>query len=377
MEIYLVRGGESLSAVARRFGTEAAELARINQLSDPARLVPGMALLVPGESESERRSIEVNACAYPTISDAVMAETLPYLSFFCPLAYRVSTAGELMPAEDARLISAACAQRAAALMTVTNIGRSGGYSGEAAHAIFTVPAVQDAFFDSLLRLLRQKGYYGVNFHLQYIYPYDREAYSAFLRRASEELHRQGYFLLSSIAPRESGAQEGLLCAAQDYAAHGKYADRVVILCHDWGYSYSAPQAVSPLNRVRRVLEYAVGEIPPGKLLLGCSLCGYSWRLPWRQGDAAVPVSSAAAMNLAVASGAEIKLDKGAQSPFFTYTDAAGERRLVRFEDARSHRARLRLVRDYSLAGLSLNTANRLCRPMLELLGSMFDTEKLM
>lgn len=309
MEIYLVRGGESLSAVARRFGTEAAELARINQLSDPARLVPGMALLVPGESEQERRSIEVNACAYPTISDAV-------------------------------------------------------------------PAVQDAFFDSLLRLLRQKGYYGVNFHLQYIYPYDREAYSTFLRRASEELHRQGYFLLSSIAPRESGAQEGLLCSAQDYAAHGKYADRVVILCHDWGYSYSAPQAVLPLNRVRRVLEYAVGAIPPGKLLLGCSLCGYSWRLPWRQGDAAVPVSSAAAMNLAVASGAEIKLDKGAQSPFFTYTDAAGERRLVRFEDARSHRARLRLVRDYSLAGLNLNTANRLCRPMLELLGSMFDTEKL-
>ena len=47
MEIYVVRGGDSLYGIARRYGTDAAELARINQLNDPARLVPGMALLVP------------------------------------------------------------------------------------------------------------------------------------------------------------------------------------------------------------------------------------------------------------------------------------------------------------------------------------------
>ena len=54
MEIYVVRGGDSLYGIARRYGTDAAELARINQLNDPARLVPGMALLVPGGKTRDR-----------------------------------------------------------------------------------------------------------------------------------------------------------------------------------------------------------------------------------------------------------------------------------------------------------------------------------
>ncbi len=374
MEIYVVRGGDSLYGIARRYGTDAAELARINQLNDPARLVPGMALLVPGGT-ADRRAIEVNAYAYPAISDAVMAETMSYLTFFCPFCYQADAAGGLLPIEDARMIAAAYADNAAPLLTVTNLGRSGGFSGEIAHALFTDKTVQDALFENIFSVLRMKNYYGVNFNIEYVYPYDRDSYSQFLRRAADELHPRGYFLSTAIAPKESAEQEGLLYTAHDYAAHGRYADRVIIMTYEWGYTYSAPQAVSPVNRMRRVLEYAVGEIPPGKILMGFSNYGYSWRLPWRQGDAATVISNAAAMNLAASAGAEIKFDRTAQAPFFTYTDAAGVRRVVWFEDARSVRARLELVNEYGLAGISCWTVNRLYRPGLELLQGMFDAEK--
>lgn len=375
MEIYVVRGGDSLYGIARRHGTDAAELARLNQLNDPARLVPGMALLVPGGATADRRAIEVNAYAYPAISDAVMAETMPYLTFFCPFCYQADAAGGLLPIEDARMISAAYADNAAPLLTVTNLGRSGGFSGEIAHALFTDKAAQDALFENIFSVLLRKNYYGVNFNIEYVYPYDRDSYNRFLRRAAEELHPRGYLLSTAIAPKESAEQEGLLYTAHDYAAHGMYADRVIIMTYEWGYTYSAPQAVSPVNRMRRVLEYAVGEIPPGKILMGFSNYGYSWRLPWRQGDAATVISNAAAMNLAASAGAEIKFDRTAQTPFFTYTDAAGTRRAVWFEDARSIRARLELVNEYGLAGISCWTVNRLYRPGLELLQSMFDVEK--
>lgn len=374
MEIYVVRGGDSLYGIARRYGTDAAELARINQLNDPARLVPGMALLVPGGT-ADRRAIEVNAYAYPAISDAVMAETMSYLTFFCPFCYQADAAGGLLPIEDARMIAAAYADNAAPLLTVTNLGRSGGFSGEIAHALFTDKTVQDALFENIFSVLRMKNYYGVNFNIEYVYPYDRDSYSQFLRRAADELHPRGYFLSTAIAPKESAEQEGLLYTAHDYAAHGRYADRVIIMTYEWGYTYSAPQAVSPVNRMRRVLEYAVGEIPPGKILMGFSNYGYSWRLPWRQGDAATVISNAAAMNLAASAGAEIKFDRTAQAPFFTYTDAAGVRRVVWFEDARSVRARLEMVNEYGLAGISCWTVNRLYRPGLELLQGMFDAEK--
>ena len=376
MEIYTVRPGDSLWSIARRYGTDAEELARINQLNDPSRLVSRQALLVPSAETGSRPSIEVNGYAYPNIARNVLDETLPYLSTLCPFNHHMTVTGELIPIPDSAMVEAARANAVAPLLTVTNLGESGGFSGEIAHAVFTNRQVQDHFFENLFSALHQKPYYGVNFNIEYVFPYDRDSYSQFLRRASEALHAQGYFLSTAIAPKESASQEGILYSAHDYEAHGRWADRVIIMTYEWGYTYSAPQAVSPVNRVRRVLEYAVTQIPAGKILMGFSNYGYSWKLPWRQGDAAKVISNSAAMNLAVSVGAELKFDQSAQAPFFSYTDSAGQRHAVWFEDVRSVQARLQLVKEFGLAGISIWTINQLFRPALLLLQSMYSVEKL-
>lgn len=376
MEIYTVRPGDSLWGIARRYGTSAEELARINQLNDPSRLLPGQALLVPSAEGGSRPGIEVNGYAYPNIARSVLNETLPYLSTLCPFSSHMTAAGELIPIPDNTMVESARANAVAPLLTVTNLGESGGFSGEIAHAVFTDQQVQDRFFENLFSALHQKSYYGVNFNIEYVFPYDRDSYSQFLRRASEALHAQGYFLSTAIAPKESDSQEGILYSAHDYEAHGRWADRVIIMTYEWGYTYSAPQAVSPVNRVRRVLEYAVTKIPPGKILMGFSNYGYSWKLPWRQGDAARVIANAAAMNLAVSVGAELKFDQSAQAPFFSYTDSAGQRHVVWFEDVRSVQARLQLVREFGLAGISFWTINQLFRPGLLLLQNMYSVEKI-
>ena len=46
MQIYIVRAGDSLYAIARRFGTTVEELTRLNQIADPSRLVIGQSLIV-------------------------------------------------------------------------------------------------------------------------------------------------------------------------------------------------------------------------------------------------------------------------------------------------------------------------------------------
>ena len=376
MEIYTVRPGDSLWSIARRYGTDAEELARINQLNDPSRLVSRQALLVPSAETGSRPPIEVNGYAYPNIARNVLDETLPYLSTLCPFSHHMTVTGELIPIPDSAMVEAARANAVAPLLTVTNLGESGGFSGEIAHAVFTDRQVQDRFFENLFSALHQKPYYGVNFNIEYVFPYDRDSYSQFLRRASEALHAQGYFLSTAIAPKESDSQEGILYSAHDYEAHGRWADRVIIMTYEWGYTYSAPQAVSPVNRVRRVLEYAVTKIPAGKILMGFSNYGYSWKLPWRQGDAAKVISNSAAMNLAVSVGAELKFDQSAQAPFFSYTDSAGQRHAVWFEDVRSVQARLQLVKEFGLAGISFWTINQLFHPGLLLLQSMYSVEKL-
>ena len=355
MDIVIVKPGDTLYGIARKAGTSAEALAALNQLNDPSRLAPNMALLVPGPERPGRQEILVNAYAYPNISDATLKETLPYLSFLCPFSMRLTLDGGLAAIDDGRLVEAALAQNAAPFLTVTNLSESGGFSSDIAHAVFTDQAVQDAAVENIYR----------------------ESYNQFLRRLSGLLHERGWYLTTAVAPKESAEQEGLLYTAHDYAAHGRWADWVVLMTYEWGYTYSAPQAVSPVNRIRRVLDYAVTQMPVGSILLGLSNYGYRWRLPWKQGDAAAVISNAAAQNLAASVGAELRYDAAAQAPWFSYTDAAGQRSAVWFEDVRSVQARLDLVREYGLAGVSWWTVNQLFRAGLRLQADNFSAMKIL
>ncbi len=376
MQIYVVKAGDSLYALARRFGTTAEELARLNQIADPSRLVIGQSLVIPGGSADVREQIEVNAYVYPFVREAVLTESLPWFTTLCPFSHQATAEGELRPIDDRRLIEAAYSQATAPLLTVTNIGDSGGFSSELAHVLLTDEAVQTRLMENIVTLINEKSYYGLNINFEYVYPFDRDAYSAFVARAAERLHPLGCPVSTAIAPKESADQQGILYAAHDYRAHGQYADRVILMTYEWGYTYGAPQAVSPVNRIRRVLEYALTEMPAGKILMGFSNYAYDWTLPWKQGTAARVLSNAGAQELAASRWAEIQYDQTAGAAWFNYTDTAGQRHVVWFEDARSIRARLALVEEYGLAGISIWTADRLWRPIYALLEERFGVEKI-
>ena len=64
--------------------------------------------------------------------------------------------------------------------------------------------------------------------------------------------------------------------AQDYAALGHSADRVVVMAYDWHWAFSAPGPIAPTWWVDDVLDYATSVVPPEKLALGVGLYGYDW-----------------------------------------------------------------------------------------------------
>lgn len=61
MTSYTVHRGESLSAIARRFGTTWQELARINGLHDPNRIRVGQRIMLPGPPPASARSTRAPA----------------------------------------------------------------------------------------------------------------------------------------------------------------------------------------------------------------------------------------------------------------------------------------------------------------------------
>lgn len=376
MLIYVVRANDTLRAIARRYGSTAEYLAYINQLSDPDRLVPGMTIIIPLEHPPARSEAEVNAYVYPNVSSASLDYALPLLTFLSPFSYSFDASGRTAPINVSRLVSAARGAGAAPLMVVTNIAES-GFSGSLAHGVLTQSAPQDELVRSIIETLRTGGFAGVNVDFEYLYSFDRDSYSQFIARLVSELHPLGYYVYVALAPKVSRDQQGLLYSAHDYEAIGAAADRVILMTYEWGYTYGEPQAISPVNRIRQVLDYAVTAMPAGKILMGFSNYAYNWTLPWRQGTAAAVLSNAGAVSLAVGTGSEIRFDERAQAPYFNYTDASGKRHVVWFEDARSVDARLRLVREYGLAGISVWTADRLYRPLWELVRAHFVPEKLL
>lgn len=111
-------------------------------------------------------------------------------------------------------------------------------------------------------------------------------------------------------------------------------------------------AIAPVNLVRRVLEYAVGRIPPGKILMGIPLYGYDWTVPAPQGTLARTVTPPQAVELAARHGVNINFDQTAQAPWFRYVDEAGAHHEVWFEDARSSVAAHALIERFGLRGAS-------------------------
>ena len=372
---HTVSRGETLSGIARRYGVELNLLLAANpQISDPNRIFPGQQIRIPLAGTQIGRTL-VNG--YITdAGDATLEETLPYLSFLSPFSYRSDLQGELTPTFNVNL-SLSDEARTANLLTLTNLRAQGGFSSDIAHAILTDQTAQDNFLANVEALLAQGGWYGVGLDFEYGYPFDRESYNQFLRRLTDRMHALGYLVITALAPKISDNQQGLLYSAHDYAFHGRTADYVVLMTYEWGYTYGPAQAVAPLNRVRQVLDYAVSVMPAGKILLGVPNYGYNWTLPFVQGSAARPLTNIGAVTLAGQVQAAIQFDALAQSPFFRYYDAEGRQHEVWFEDARSLRAKYLLVDEYDLAGVSFWNLNNLFRTNFLVLESLFSVEKLL
>ena len=112
-----------------------------------------------------------------------------------------------------------------------------------------------------------------------------------------------------------------------------------------------PMAIAPYDQVRAVLKYATSVIAPAKILLGMSLYGYDWEIPWQKGRLASGVSNNSAQNLAQEQQRPIEWDAKSASPYFRYQGTQGERE-VWFDDALSAAVKMNLVYEFGLRGIS-------------------------
>lgn len=371
--VHTIQPNETLSDIAATYGVSVGDIINANPyLKDYPEFFPLQTIVI---SPPRSGPIITNGYTYPNADPDIVTEALPSLTYLSIFSYTVNPDGSLQPIDDEALIEAAREHQTAPKMVITNIENQGGFSSSLAHTILTNWQVQHNLLENALQIMKEKGYTGLDVDFEYIYPDDREAYNRFLRYASSMLHDNGYLLSTAVAPKTGIDQRGLLYEAHDYEAHGIYADFVIIMTYEWGYLYGPPQAIAPINQVKRVLDYAVTVIPSNKILMGIPNYAYDWTLPFVQGRPARILSNPEAIELARTTGAEIQFDHTAESPFFYYYDSSGAQHVVWFEDPRSIRAKLFLVNRYQLGGVSYWTVGKSFLQNWVVLNKLYDIYK--
>lgn len=347
-----VRAGDTLSSLARQNGQSVRSLLRLNpNLTQQTAIYPGQIVVTAIEDAPEREAV-VFGYAYPYVSPSVLAGILPYAGGLAPFTYGFTEDGTLVPLDDTALLAQAAEIGTAGVMHLSTLTERGTFSAERAAALLVDEAAQETLIANVVTNMAARGYQALDVDFEYLGAPLAAAYAAFLGKLRAAVNASGWPLLAALAPKTSREQAGTLYEGHDYAAVAANTDAVLLMTYEWGYTYGPPMAVAPLPSVRRVIEFALTEMPPEKIFLGFPNYAYDWTLPYAPGTTrAQSIGNEAAVQLAVNVGAEIRFDEQAETPWFAYTDSEGRAHEVWFEDARSSLAKYRLVTEYGLCGI--------------------------
>ena len=332
MQIHIVKSGETLSSIARNYGVSVTLLQRLNEVPPSGALAVGQTLVVfekartrvvrPGETltsiarsedvplltlyqnniflrgrsdieageelivflgEEQRGTLGVNGYAYPFIRPALLQQVLPYMTYLTPFTYGFFPSGQLVVPEDEEMLRLAPLYDAVPWMHLSTLTERDTFDNALGSNLLRNVEAQEALINSVERVIEEKGYRGLDVDFEYLDRDLGQEYAAFITRLTQRLNPKGIPVLVALAPKTSANQQGLLYEAHDYRLLGEAANAVLLMTYEWGYTYGPPMAVSPMPQVRRVLDYALTEIPRETIFLGVPTYGYDWPIPYEQG----------------------------------------------------------------------------------------------
>ncbi|WP_267151708.1 glycosyl hydrolase family 18 protein [Tumebacillus lacus] len=404
MYVHVVKRGENLLQIGRGVGVSAEELIGINGITDED-LVPGLSLLVPTKvptalhtytvraSETLRGVANRHRVPERMVIDANLplpVDGLPVgrvLTLPVPMNkrgaievnMRLEVQGEPEEVDTVEEAGACLSSVSLCAAVVEGDGElrepffERGRLGEAikgadlgrllliapsdpqaAERVVAHGPTRRAFFAELRPLIGHDGYRGVHLEFTALPPKLRFLFTGFVRELHTRLRQWRGELYVSVPPMTESDEDHPRTGAYDLEMIGQYADRVVWNADEaYGRWDSPPTSLAPLHLIRRTLTFAQGRVAAGKLLLGLPFYGYDWEVPYEPDLSPSLVLQVPPVPEEVTERPGlIHWDDRALSPMFQYRDETGKKREVWYEDVRSLAAKLHLVREYGLAGIS-------------------------
>ena len=282
-----------------------------------------------------------SATCFATYADCISSVSID--------AYYVDPEGDVLGETPTQFLEAAKTEQAATYLCVTNY--DDGWNSDSAHSILSDPSARENCICNLINLCLQYDYWGINIDWENIYPADRTLFSAFIKTLSERCDENALSLIVSIPAKTCEDLTNTWSGAFDYAALGESADLIQIMSYDQHYSGGPAGPIASLSWVRSVLEYAVSLIPSTKISLGIPAYGCDWVLGKSGGANSFPLTDVA--GLLEEKNAVTNWSETSAEPWIRYEAEDGSTHIAWFENQESVQAKLRLVGEYQLAGISI------------------------
>ena len=347
-QLHTVQQGDTLQGIAEMYQISVMQLYRNNPyLSDVEALYPGQTLVI---SYDTKRNLTTNGFAFPYIDKNILIKTLPNLTYLSIFNYRLTEDMEIITYfDDTEIIRTTKSYGTIPLLLFSVLTIKGEIDYDTAYRVILNEENQNKIIKSLLSIVREKGYYGVNWVLNVLNSDTQSGLQSFMKKLSDSLKAEGLILFITINFTEAIINEKI-----DYSQFLFYSDDLMFIKLGWSLNTNPPSPVSNINEIRAILDNASLENSADKLIIGMPTIGYDWQLPYTPNrTVAVSINYNSVIELAYEVNVSIQFDETSQTPYFNYNQSQigiPVQHIVWFIDVRSINALLQLIIEKNLIG---------------------------
>lgn len=311
--------------------------------------------VLPTRGESRSRAVVGYMAPWSSLNGlASLAEATPKLTEISPVWYIPDSAGRVVPSIDDNLNATvreptrlqAKSHNLRLTPTISNY-HDGAWDGGLVARLVSLSR-REEHIDHIVRLVMAEGYDGIDIDYESLPDDLRASYGRFLSLLADRLHAENKRLSVAVpAKTEEPGPPGT--QAMEYRAIGRVVDQLRVMTYDHSWTDSPPGPIAPIRWVQQVLDFALTQAAPDRILLGIGTYGYDWTEGAAQAEDLTWVD---VQRIAAEFGVSPEYHQDTQSPSFVYM-RDGRRHTVWFENKRSATAKIALAQRRHIQGVHL------------------------
>ena len=204
-------------------------------------------------------------------------------------------------------------------------------------------------------------------------PYaDYNIFAAFIRELSNQLHPLGYWVMATLRTKRIVSRIEENAEGFPVGNYENLADLFVIRTSEITCNSASDSTM--IDNLQKIIDYVVSPFSGHNILLSYPNCCELWTYPYYTGQQPVPVSFEKAELLA-SMGNGLEYDQNTNMYFYNYLGNSGDGYSIWCGNVLLNKEIVELIELYDLGGLSFRPAEMFSLTTYQILGIIFDINK--